>query len=75
MHNQYIVLVDSQAAIKSLIKCTVTSITVLNCIKNLNQLGKQNHVGVTWILDYAGVHGNKVADCLAARVESSQIKI
>ena len=31
MHNQSIVvLVDSQAAIKALIKCTVTSITVLN---------------------------------------------
>ena len=41
MHNQSIVaLVDSQAAIKALIKCTVTSITVLNCIRNLNQLGK-----------------------------------
>ena len=36
-----VVLVDSQAAIKSLIKCTVTSITVFNCIRNLNQLGKQ----------------------------------
>ena len=31
MHNESIVvLVDSQAAIKALIKCTVTSITVLN---------------------------------------------
>ena len=38
MHNQSIVvLVDSPAAIKALIKCTVTSITVLNCIRNLNQ--------------------------------------
>ena len=47
MHNQSIVvLVDSQAAIKTLIKCTVTSITVLNCITNLNQLGKQNHVSI-----------------------------
>ena len=37
MHNQSIVLVDSQAAIKTLIKFTVTSITVLNCTRNLNQ--------------------------------------
>ena len=37
MHNQSIVvLVDSQAAIKSLIKCTVTSVAVLNCLRNLN---------------------------------------
>ena len=50
MHNQSIVvLVNSQVAIKSLIKCTVTSITVLNCIRNLNQLGKQNHVTIAWI--------------------------
>ena len=40
------VLVDSQATIKSLIKCLVTSITELNCITNLNQLGKQNHVSI-----------------------------
>ena len=47
MRNQSIVaLVDSQAAITSLIKCTVTSITVLNCIRNLNQLNKQNHVSI-----------------------------
>ena len=38
MHNQSIVvLVGSQAAIKALIKCTVTTITTFNCIKNLNQ--------------------------------------
>ena len=61
MHNQSIVvLLDSQAAIKALIKCTVTSITVLNCIRNLNQLGKQNHVSIAWIPAYAGVHGNEV---------------
>ena len=34
MHNHSIVeLVDSQVAIKSRIKCTVTSITVFNCCK------------------------------------------
>ena len=55
MRNQSIVaLVDSQAAIKALIKCTVTSITVLNCIRNLNQLGKQNHVSIAWIPGHAG---------------------
>ena len=40
MHNQSIVvLVDSQAAIKALLKCTVVSVTVFSCIRNLNQLG------------------------------------
>ena len=70
MHNQSIVvLLDSQAAIKSLIKCTVTSITVLNCIRNVNQLGKQNHVSIVWIPAHAGVHGNEVGR------PSSQIRI
>ena len=56
LHNQsFVALVDSQAAIKALIKCTVTSITVLNCIRNLNQLGKQNHVSIAWIPGHAGV--------------------
>ena len=60
MHNQSIaVLVDSQAAMKSLIKCTVTSITVLNCSRNLNQLGKQNHVSIAWIPGHAGAHGKQ----------------
>ena len=74
MHKQNIVvLVDSQAAIKALIKCTVTSITVLNCIKNLNQLGKQNHVSIAWIPGHAGVHGNEVVDYLAKSGSKSKI--
>ena len=56
MHNQgIVVLIDSQAAIKARIKCTVTSITVINCIRNLNQLGKQNNVSIAWIPGHAGV--------------------
>ena len=74
MHNQNIVvLVDSQAAIKALIKCTVTSITVLNCIRNLNQLGKQKHVSIAWISGHAGVHGNEVADYLAKSGSKSKM--
>ena len=66
MHYQNIVvLIDSQAAIKALIKFTITSITVFNCIRNLNQLGKQNHVSIAWVRWHAGVHGNEVADYAA----------
>ena len=74
MHNQSIlVLVDSQAAIKALIKCTVTSITVLNCIRNRNQLGKQNHVSIAWIPGHAGIHGNEVAYYVAKSRSRSKI--
>ena len=74
MLNQSIVaLVDSQAAIKALIKCTVTSITVLNCIRNLNQLGKQNHVSIEGDPGHAGVHGNEVADYVAKSGSKSKM--
>ena len=74
MRNQSIVvLVDSQAAIKALIKCNVTSITVLNCIRNLNELRKQNHVSIAWIPGHAGVHGNEVADYVAKSGSKSKI--
>ena len=74
MHNQSIVvLVDRQPAIKALIKCTVTSITVFNCIRNLNQLGKQNHVSIAWIPRHAGVHSNEVADYVAKLGSKSKI--
>ena len=66
MNNQRIfMLVDSQAATKALIKCTVTSITVLNCVRNVNQLDKQNHVSIAWILGHARLYGNEVADYVA----------
>ena len=54
IHNQStVVLVDSQAAIKALIKCSVTSITMFNCIRNLNQLDKQNHASIACIHRWA----------------------
>ena len=74
MHNQSIVvLVDSEAAIKALITCTVASTTVFNCIRNLNQLGKQNHVSIAWISGHAGVHGNEVTDYVDKSRSKSRI--
>ena len=78
MHNQRIVaLVDSQVAIKALIKCTVTSIAVLNCIRNPNHLDEQNHVSIAWIPGHAGVHvqvhSNKVTDYVAKSGSKSKM--
>ena len=74
MHNQSIVVqVDSQAAIKVLIKWSVTSITVLNSIRYLNQLGKLNHVSIAWIPGHAGVHSNEVVDYIAKSGSKSKI--
>ena len=73
LNQSIVVLVDSQAAIKSLIKCTLISITVLNCSKNLNLLGKQNHVSIAWIPGHARVHANEVAGYLAKSGSKSKI--
>ena len=73
MHNQSVVLVDSQAAINALIKSTVISITVFRFIRNLNQLGKQNHLSIAWIPAYARVHGNKVTECVAKSGSKSKM--
>ena len=74
MHYQSIVaLVDSQAALKALIKCTVALITVFNCIRNLNQLDKQNQVSIAWIPGLVGVHGNEVAYYLTKSGSKSKI--
>ena len=73
MHNQSVVaLVDSQATIKALINCTVTSITMFNCIRNLNHLGKPSLVSFVWITRHAGVRGNKAADCVVKSGSNSK---
>ena len=46
---------------------------MLNCIRNLNQLGKQNHVSIAWIPGHAGVHYNEVADYLAKSESKSKM--
>ena len=66
-------LVDIQAAIKALIKCIVTSLAVPNCIRNLNQLDKQNRVSIAWIPGHAGVHSNEVADYVAKSGSKSKM--
>ena len=74
MHNQSIVvLIDGQAATKAFITCTVISITVFNYVRNLNQLGEQNHDNIAWIPGHARVHGNTITDYLAKSGSKSEI--
>ena len=46
---------------------------MLNCIRNLNQLGKQNHVSFEGFPGHAGVHGNEVADYVAKSGSKSKM--
>ena len=47
---------------------------MLNCIRNLNQLGKQNQVSIAWIPGQVGVHGNEVADYVAKSGSKSKMR-
>ena len=46
---------------------------MLNCIRNLTQLGKENYVSIAWIPGHAGVHGYAVADYLAKSGSKSEM--
>ena len=46
---------------------------MFNCIRNLNQSGKQNQVSIAWIPEHAGVHGDEVADYVAKAGSKSKI--
>ena len=43
-------------------RCVSSTPRLLNSVKNLNQLGKQNHVSMAWIPGHAGVYGKEVTD-------------
>ena len=75
MHNQNIVvLVDSQAAIKThKVHCNINSSAQLHYKPKSVTVGKQNHVSIAWIPGNAGVHGNEVADYLAKSGSKSKI--
>ena len=47
--------------------------TVLNCITNLNQFGKQNHLSIVWIPGHAVVHCNEVAHYVAKSGSKSKM--
>ena len=56
---------DSQAALRALVKPIITSSTVFERVRNLNQLGRWHHVHLSWIPGHSGLSGNELADKLA----------
>ncbi len=56
---------DSQAALKAITKSTISTLTVKDCIKSLNTLGRNNKVTLSWVPGHTGVPGNEKADELA----------
>jgi ribonuclease HI len=55
--NNYI-LSDSQAAIKALGKCQITSKLVWECHQSLIQLARHNRVQLIWVPGHEGIAGN-----------------
>lgn len=59
---------DCKEAIKSLRNPYVRSITVKNCMMELNNLSESNYsVTVRWIPSHAGISGNVIADSIAKK--------
>ena len=56
---------DSKSAINALDKHKINTITVKQCIDNLNDLGKTTEVTVNWIPGHQNYDGNEIADLLA----------
>jgi ribonuclease HI len=64
--NQKIIIrCDSQAAIQAIKNINISSKTVLECRKLLNQLGARNSLKICWIKAHAAHPGNEMADRLA----------
>lgn len=59
------ILSDSQAALKALACCRITSKLVWDCLQNLKLLAKRNKVTLVWVPGHKGIAGNERADELA----------
>lgn len=60
-----LILSDSQAALKALTGCQVTSKLVWECTLTLLKLSANNHVMLKWVPGHRGIEGNEMADQLA----------
>lgn len=56
---------DSQAALLALLKCSVNSSLVWECLTVLCDLAIWNQVSLYWVPGHVGIHGNECADELA----------
>ena len=74
-NNQDIIFrVDSQSAIRSICKNSISSALVKECVENLNDLSKRNKVTIQWIKAHFGHKGNEAADANAKIGAQKQVQ-
>ena len=56
---------DIQAALRAFIRQVITSQTALDCVRNLNQLGRRHIVHLSWISGHSGFSGKELTDRMA----------
>ncbi|CAH1974332.1 unnamed protein product [Acanthoscelides obtectus] len=67
------ILSDSQAAMKALSACKITSSLVLQCREALDCLAARHPVSLIWVPGHAGIRGNETADTLAKTGSASKL--
>ena len=73
-HEQIAFFVDSQAALKAIIKQTIDSTLVAECVNTLNTLGGQKRVSLNWIKAHVGHEHNEAVDALAKQGTTEEVQ-
>ncbi|XP_014476493.1 PREDICTED: uncharacterized protein LOC106745422 [Dinoponera quadriceps] len=70
LNRKIVICNDSKAALSALVKTTIETSLVWDCMTMLEELSKNNKIALMWISRQQGLHGNEVADCLAKKGSS-----
>jgi ribonuclease HI len=72
-NKRFLILSDSQAALKVLSGPKVTSRLVTECLDALSELAGRNEVTLVWVPGHCGIFGNEEADKFARQASAKPL--